>query len=31
MSCKRHDLDPWAYYRDILIRLPAILPGASEK
>jgi transposase len=30
-SCKRHGLDPWAYYRDILIRLPAILPGASEE
>jgi hypothetical protein len=29
-SCKRHDLDPWVYYRDILIRLPAMLPGASE-
>jgi hypothetical protein len=29
-SCKRHGLDPWAYYRDILIRLPAMLPGASE-
>ena len=30
-SCKRHDLDPWVYYRDILIRLPAMLPGASEQ
>ena len=30
-SCKRHDLDPWAYYRDILIRLPAMLPGASDE
>ena len=30
-SCKRHDLDPWVYYRDILIRLPAMLPGASEE
>ena len=29
-SCKRHDLDPWVYYRDILIRLPAMLPRASE-
>ena len=29
-SCKRHGHDPWAYYRDILIRLPAMLPGASE-
>lgn len=30
-SCKRHGLDPWVYYRDILIRLPAILPSASEE
>lgn len=30
-SCKRHDLDPWVYYRDILIRLPAMLPGASDE
>ena len=30
-SCKRHDLDPWGYYRDILIRLPAMLPGASDE
>jgi len=30
-SCKRHDLDPWVYYRDILTRLPAMLPGASEE
>jgi len=30
-SCKRHGLDPWAYYRDILVRLPAMLPGASEE
>ena len=30
-SCKRHGLDPWAYYRDILTRLPAMLPGASEE
>ena len=29
-SCKRHGLDPWLYYRDILIRLPAMLPGASR-
>lgn len=30
-SCKRHGLDPWAYYRDILTRLPAMLPGASQE
>ena len=30
-SCKRHDLDPWVYYRDILIRLPMMLPGASDE
>jgi transposase len=33
-SCKRHGHDPWAYYRDILIRLirlPAMLPTASEE
>jgi transposase len=30
-SCKRHNLDPWVYYRDILIRLPAMLPGASDE
>jgi transposase len=30
-SCKRHGLDPWAYYRDILVRLPAMLPAASEE
>jgi transposase len=30
-SCKRHGHDPWAYYRDILTRLPAMLPGASEE
>jgi transposase len=30
-SCKRHGHDPWAYYRDVLIRLPAMLPGASEE
>jgi transposase len=30
-SCKRHGHDPWAYYRDILIRLPAMLPGANEE
>jgi transposase len=30
-SCKRHGHDPWAYYRDVLIRLPAMLPNASEE
>ena len=30
-SCKRHGHDPWAYYRDILIRLPTMLPEASEE
>ena len=30
-SCKRHGHDPWVYYRDVLRRLPVILPGASEE
>jgi transposase len=30
-SCKRHGHDPWAYFRDVLTRLPAMLPGASEE
>jgi transposase len=30
-SCKRHGHDPWAYYRDVLIRLPTMLPGASRE
>jgi hypothetical protein len=30
-SCKRQGLDPWLYYRDVLTRLPAMLPGASEE
>jgi transposase len=30
-SCKRHGHDPWVYYRDVLTRLPAILPDASEE
>ena len=30
-SCKRHGHDPWVYYRDVLTRLPAMLPDASEK
>ncbi len=28
-SCKRHGHDPWVYLRDLLIRLPAMLPDAS--
>jgi transposase len=30
-SCKRHGHDPWAYLRDVLVRLPAMLPAASEE
>ena len=30
-SCKRHGHDPWVYYRDVLTRLPAMLPGAAEE
>ena len=30
-SCKRHGHDPWVYYRDILTRLPAMLPDAAEE
>jgi transposase len=30
-SCKRHGHDPWAYLRDVLTRLPAMLPGAGEE
>ncbi len=30
-SCKRHGHDPWVYYRDVLTRLPAMLPDASEE
>lgn len=30
-SCKRHGHDPWVYYRDVLTRLPAMLPGAREE
>ena len=30
-SCKRHGHDPWAYYRDVLIRLPVMLPDASKE
>jgi hypothetical protein len=29
-SCKRHGHDPWAYFRDVLTRLPAMPPAASE-
>jgi transposase len=29
-SCKRHGHDPWAYYRDILMRLPSMLPATDE-
>jgi transposase len=30
-SCKRHGHDPWVYVRDVLTRLPAMLPSASEE
>jgi transposase len=30
-SCKRHGHDPWVYYRDVLTRLPAMPPAASEE
>jgi transposase len=30
-SCKRHGHDPWGYYRDVLTRLPAMLPAAREE
>jgi hypothetical protein len=30
-SCKRHDFAPWIYYRDILIRLQAMLLSVSEE
>jgi transposase len=30
-SCKRHGHDPWVYYRDVLTRLPVMLPAASEE
>jgi transposase len=29
-SCKRHGHDPFVYLRDVLTRLPAILPSPSE-
>jgi transposase len=31
VSCKRHGLDPFAYFRDILTRLPILLPVASSE
>ena len=30
-SCKLHGHDPWGYFRDVLTRLPALLPGTSEE
>jgi transposase len=30
-SCKRHGQNPWLYYHDVLIRLPAMPPNASEE
>jgi transposase len=30
-SCKRHGHDSWIYLRDVLTRLPAMLPGASKE
>jgi transposase len=30
-SCKRHGHDPWVYLRDVLTRLPTMLPAASEE
>ena len=30
-SCKRHGHDPWVYYRDVLTRLPIMLPTASNE
>ena len=28
-SAKRHGLHPWAYFRDLLVRIPALPPGAD--
>lgn len=28
-SVKRHALNPWAYFRDLLLRVPALPPGAD--
>ena len=30
-SCKRHGHDPWAYLRDVLRRLPVLLPAAVDE
>jgi len=30
-SCKRHGLDPFAYLRDVLTRLPALLPASNPE
>ena len=30
-SCKRHGHDPWVCLRDVLTRLPAMTPGASDE
>jgi len=26
-SCKRHDIDPWAYLKDVLVRIEMQPPG----
>jgi hypothetical protein len=31
VACKRHDLDPFAYFSDMLTHLPAILPAAAPE
>jgi transposase len=31
VSCKRHGHNPWAYLRDVLTRLPAMLPDARKE
>ena len=28
-SAKRCDLNPWTYFRDLLVRIPALPPGAD--
>lgn len=30
-SCARHGHDPWAYLRDVLTRLPSLLPASDPK
>ncbi|MHC4180412.1 MAG: transposase domain-containing protein, partial [Planctomycetota bacterium] len=30
-SCGRHGHDPWAYLRDVLTRLPALLPASDPE